>query len=213
MSVHKVSGLDSLIDRASEALCGPGWICLPMPFGSDLATALASEAVRYRESQQLVPAGVGRGANAVVRTDIRSDRIAWLDGSSSAQQDYLAHMEALRHGLNRALFAGLREYECHFSDYAPGAFYERHIDSFRGDAIRKVSTVFYLNPDWQDGWGGQLRIFDPKAPERVLAEVSPQLGSWVCFLSDVFEHEVLTASHHRHAIAGWFRCKPLDSPV
>ena len=203
----------SLIDRVAEALCGPGWVCLPTPFGSSLSKALSDEAVKYRESQQLVPAGVGRGANTVVRRDIRSDRIAWLDGSSSAQSDYLEQMDALRRGLNRTLFAGLREYECHFSDYAPGAFYERHIDSFRGDAIRKVSTVFYLNPDWQESWGGQLRIFDPKAPERILVEISPQLGSWVCFLSDVFEHEVLPASHHRHAIAGWFRCKPVDSPI
>lgn len=196
---------DQLIENTAEALCSPGWVCLPDALPDGLSEALAEEAGELRQQRRLHEAAVGRGAAATVRPGIRRDRIHWLDGSSEAQRAFLEHMQQLRFGLNRALYAGLQEFESHFSHYPPGAFYKRHLDSFRDNDIRRVSCLLYLNPDWDLANGGQLRLFDPNAPGKVLAEVSPQLGTWVCFLSHVFEHEVCRANAHRHAIAGWMR--------
>ena len=110
-------------------------------------------------AQTLTPASIGRGAGQEVREGVRGDRIQWLDaGLSPACDHYLALMDGLRQALNRELYLGLDDYECHFALYPPGAFYQKHLDRFRDDDRRAVSAVFYLNPDWQPEQGGALRI-------------------------------------------------------
>ena len=57
----------------------------------------------------LRPAAIGRGGTQQVRSEVRGDHIAWLDGASASQQDFLHEMEALRLALNTSLFLGLFE--------------------------------------------------------------------------------------------------------
>lgn len=155
-------------------------------------------------AEQFHLAGVGRDDEFRVKTDIRSDRIHWIDGTSPAEQAYLQVMEKIRTSVNRALFMGLFDYESHFAYYPPGAFYTRHLDAFRGRSSRLLTTVFYLNPDWQSGLGGELVVYRPDS-ELELLRVAPEMGRLVCFISDEFPHEVLPAERMRYSIAGWFR--------
>ena len=117
-------------------------------------------------------------------------------------------MEALRIGLNEALFLGLFDYECHYAIYDAGSGYAKHSDVLQGKKNRILSTVLYLNEDWQASDGGELVMFDP-AGNAVIATVIPTFGTMIIFLSESFPHEVLLAHSKRRSIAGWFRVREL----
>lgn len=148
-------------------------------------------------------AGTGRAADYEVRSGIRGDEIRWLNGEHPATKAYLEWIEALRLNLNRYLFLGLFDYECHYAYYPKGAFYRKHIDAFKGQTNRVLSTVLYLNPIWESQDGGELLLYSDR--EQLLETVLPSYGKLVIFLSEVFPHEVLPVHKPRCSIAGWFR--------
>jgi len=170
---------------------------------SDLLQLLQS-AARLHLQTAGQPAGVGRGDAHAIDESVRRDRIHWLQGADVASAGFLAAMEQLRQQLNQELFLGLFRYECHYASYAPGAFYRRHRDAFRGERNRKLSTVFYLNNDWQPQDGGELVIYHDDE-QRVVERVKPLANRLVLFLSEEFPHEVLPSTRERFSIAGWFR--------
>lgn len=150
------------------------------------------------------PAGVGRKSDHGLQPHLRSDRIHWLDARAPDEALWLAWADGLRQHLNRSLFLGLADYEAHFAHYAPGQRYGRHLDAFRGQANRVLSTVLYLTEDWAEDDGGELLLED--GPEQRW-RVSPQPGRLVVFLSEEVPHEVLSARRDRYSIAGWFRVR------
>lgn len=149
-------------------------------------------------------AAVGRGAARTERTDVRGDRIRWLEpaGAKPAESAWFALVDALRVAVNEALYLGLFDFEGHYAIYPPGAGYARHLDRFRDDDARVLTLIAYLNHGWTDAHGGALRI---ERGDGVTRDVAPQAGTLVAFLSDRFPHEVLPASRERLAITGWFR--------
>lgn len=153
---------------------------------------------------QAPAAGIGRGDTHVIDTSVRRDRICWLDQNDAASAGFLDAMEQLRQQLNQQYFLGLFRYEAHYAAYAPGAFYQRHRDAFRGQRNRVLSSVFYLNDNWQPDDGGELVIYADDET-TVVERVSPQANRLVLFLSEEFPHEVLPAVRERFSIAGWFR--------
>lgn len=188
-----------------DALVGQGWFEWPNAVSDALCQALLSEAAAHATAGALHKAGVGRGSRHQVNAAVRRDEIKWLTGETAAQQGYLLQMAALQAQLNRALFLGLIDYEGHFALYPAGGFYKKHTDSFRGAANRVVSTVLYLNPDWQAAWGGAL-VIDLKDPTQAPMVITPELGKLVIFMSEERPHEVLPTLHPRVSVAGWFRC-------
>jgi SM-20-related protein len=193
--------MDALIDGLVE----PGYVFQDQFISPELARALYQEVLDQRDAHGLTAAGIGRGQDFHKNGDIRRDFTQWLDGSSAAQQAYLGQMEELRVALNRALYLGLQEYECHFALYEAGAFYKKHRDAFKGQANRIVTTVLYLNPEWDAQWGGQLSIYDEEDEARLIAQTQPLAGRLACFMSERFPHEVATTTRDRVSIAGWFR--------
>ncbi|MFC3282351.1 2OG-Fe(II) oxygenase [Litchfieldella rifensis] len=189
--------VDGLVER--------GWFVGKSFIETDLCRALYDELMTRAEHDALAAAGIGRGEDHSLRRDIRGDAIHWLDRESLPQRQYLAAMEVLQRELNQALYLGLFEFEAHFAHYPPGAFYKKHLDSFRGRANRVVSTVLYLNPDWPLDGGGEMALYDTDHPEREVARVRPETGTFACFLSDSVPHEVLPTRLPRASIAGWFR--------
>jgi SM-20-related protein len=160
-------------------------------------------------STEFKPANIGRNETQQFNSKVRSDSTLWLEGNSATQQIYLDWMEQLRIGLNRRLFLGLFDFECHYSRYAKGDFYQRHLDTFKGDksgakSNRVLSTVFYLNPDWVKNDGGELLLYADKQVSPLLI-VPPLFNSCVIFLSDTFPHEVLNSQCDRYSIAGWYK--------
>ncbi|OJA07099.1 2OG-Fe(II) oxygenase [Halomonas sp. QHL1] len=188
-----------------DALVEQGWYVGRGVIDLELCDALNNELLHRAAYNGLDEAGIGRGQQHLLRKDIRGDAIHWLDRESAAQRRYLDAMSELQQALNHALFLGLFEYEAHFAHYPPGAFYQRHLDSFRGRANRVISTVGYLTPDWPSDGGGEMVIYHPDDPSQEVARVVPEAGTFACFLSETIPHEVLPTRCSRTSIAGWFR--------
>mmetsp|Transcript_6577 Transcript_6577/g.9414 ORF Transcript_6577/g.9414 Transcript_6577/m.9414 type:complete len:332 (-) Transcript_6577:60-1055(-) len=107
-----------------------------------------------------------------------------------------------------------------------GSVYPIHIDNPQGIAAndtRKLTCIIYLNPDYCDGDGGELRIYhksntsmnkDSEEPssDKKYTDFKPDGGRMVLFWSDVIPHEVLAtspnssindASKDRYALTLW----------
>ena len=170
--------------------------------------ALRERVASLDAAHALRPAAVGRGERRGWHTDVRGDRIRWLDEGSpdAAEASALAALDALRVACNRSLMTGLAEYEGHYALYPPGASYARHRDRFRDDDTRVLSCVLYLNEGWRREDGGALRLY--VEGDRAI-DVWPEAGTLVAFLAERFDHEVLPATRPRLALTGWFRRRPL----
>jgi SM-20-related protein len=201
---------EQLMDEITDALLQPGFIQLLHFLPERLAEQLMLEAKRLA-TVEFKPAGIGRNKSQQVNSQVRTDSTLWFSGNTAIQQTYLNAMEQLRIGLNRRLFLGLFDFECHYSHYAKGDFYQRHMDAFKGGVSqghsnRVLSTVFYMNSDWGENDGGELLLYSDKQVSPLLT-VPPVFNSCMIFLSDTFPHEVLTSQCDRYSIAGWYRSK------
>lgn len=192
-----------------DAIRQKGWCVWPGFLEVGLAADLSRESLCSWEQGVFRRAGVGRGGSLAIREDVRTDHVMWLsdEEASPCQRDYLEMLEEMRVVLNRGLFLGLVDFEGHFAVYPPGGFYKPHLDRHRETQDRILSVILYLNPDWQAGDGGELRM--QTTPGEKLGEfitVEPRMGTLVCFLAEDFWHEVLPAHKTRASVTGWFRC-------
>lgn len=193
-----LSHLDHILDSLSKH----GYCIVP----DFLAATLSSQLFEHANAipaQHWNTAAIGRADQQTVNTLVRNDRILWLDQHATIECQYLKVMDDLRVAINRHLFLGLFDYECHFAHYPQGAFYKKHLDAFKGRSNRRLTTVMYLNDNWQDSDGGQLVIYGERG--EVLETVKPERGTLVVFLSEKFIHEVLPSYRDRLSITGWFR--------
>jgi SM-20-related protein len=150
---------------------------------------------------QFNKARIGKHQNKQVNEAIRGDYIQWIDKEKSAVPItvYLKKLEGLTQYINQTLFLSLKDYEVHMTVYPAGSFYKRHLDQFKADDHRKLSIICYLNSNWIEEEGGQLRIHVPQGAKDIL----PIEGRLVCFRSDQIEHEVLPATRERLSLTGW----------
>ena len=191
------------IENIAQQLAHTGYIVLDQPLLEELSTRLFARCQndgpgRFQAAQ------IGRGSAKKQIDSLRGDVISWLDDTDGTDQAYLAWMEKLRLGLNSALYLGLFDFECHYAIYGAGAGYAKHSDVLAGKKNRILSTVFYLNEDWQARDGGELVLFGASG-EAIIATLNPTFGTMIIFLSESFPHEVLMANRTRRSIAGWFR--------
>lgn len=192
--------LDALFEQIATDLQQQGYSIIHNALPTSLCLELNAIA---RSNESFHQAGIGRADQHNINHNIRRDSIRWIEGLNEAETQWQSFTEQLKNALNRQLFLGLDYYESHFAHYEPGAFYQKHLDAFKGKSNRVLSTVFYLNPNWQADWGGELVIYDHN--HQLLQQVTPDMGKLVIFLSEEFPHEVKPAIHHRYSIAGWFR--------
>lgn len=189
----------------ADDLRNQGYAIIDHALPIELETALVKHLIELPRTA-LQTAGIGREQQQTVNNFVRRDQVKWIEAHhSEVEKAWLNHMENLRIVLNRQLLLGLFSYESHFAQYQPGDFYKKHLDSFKGNTNRVLSTVYYLNPNWQNEFGGELVIYDPVNQMQEIKRVSPELGRMVIFLSEEFPHEVLPADKTRFSIAGWFR--------
>lgn len=187
--------LEHLLDSIAEK----GWYVW-----DDFLTLEQVKLLKNCASDDWQRARIGRNEDTQRASEIRRDKIQWLDSDMGQPvQDYLERMEFIRREVNQALFLGLFEYEAHFAQYEVGDFYKKHLDAFRGNESRKLTTVFYMNEDWHDANGGELKVYDLN--DQLIQTIAPIAGRLVVFLSEQFPHEVLPAHAKRYSIAGWFR--------
>ncbi|MCC5797710.1 MAG: 2OG-Fe(II) oxygenase [Methylophaga sp.] len=203
-----------LYDLIANDLVEQGYSIVPDAFSHALTHDLYRRVARLDEHNDLQLAGVGRETDFQINTAIRGDETRWLSDTHKVDAAYLQQMADFRLAINRRLFLGLFDYEAHYAHYAPSAFYKRHMDAFKGGESRRIlTTVLYLNQDWQAADGGQLVIYD-KDSDQVISIVMPEMGTLVVFLSEDFPHEVLACKRDRYSITGWFRIQdPMQAPA
>ncbi|UXE66054.1 MAG: 2OG-Fe(II) oxygenase [Chryseotalea sp. WA131a] len=150
---------------------------------------------------QFKKAGIGKSQEKQINESIRGDYIQWIDGGTTqkAVEVYLNRLRQLMEFVNRTLYLSLKDLEVHRTIYPIGSFYKRHLDQFKKDDKRKLSVICYLNTDWKESEGGQLRIYLPNGS----TDIFPLAGRLVCFRSDLLEHEVLPATRERLSLTGW----------
>ncbi|CDS97760.1 MULTISPECIES: 2OG-Fe(II) oxygenase [Vibrio] len=149
-------------------------------------------------------ARIGRNDEVTRESTIRSDKIQWVRRDMGQPASlFLDKMEQIRLAANQAFFLGLFEYEAHFAKYEKGDFYQKHLDCFKGNENRRLTTVFYMNDEWTEEDAGELVVYDLK--DNHIATIPPKSGRLFVFLSEQFPHEVLPTNTERFSIAGWFR--------
>ncbi|UFS55865.1 2OG-Fe(II) oxygenase [Comamonadaceae bacterium M7527] len=193
---------ESSLHLITERLHSCGWCVVDDALPAEAALALAAHAAAL-PNEALHRAGVGRAGQHQTLDTLRRDHIVWLDEQCMPDDIWLGAMTQLQQHLNQQLYLGLQMYEAHYARYQPGDFYGRHVDAFKGQSNRVVSTVLYLNGNWpvDNSAGGELVLYTHEASHHI----KPVLARLVVFLSEGLPHEVLPAARTRHSIAGWFR--------
>lgn len=182
---------------AGRELTARGYFIWPRFIDETEVRALRADLLALSTSGLFRDATVGRAR--LERSDIRRDRIFWLE-PDQMRESLARELGALKTHFNRELILGLRDFEGHFAIYPEGGFYQRHRDSFKTSDKRVLSFVLYLNQDWREEHGGKLRLYRESGD----VDVEPCGGTLVCFLAKECEHEVLPSHAPRFSFTGWF---------
>ena len=189
-----------LIENILDALVNDGYIIVENALDLEMCKSLKTYA---KNQDNFKKAGISSSTNLHLDENRRRDKILWLNEDNDVQSKFLNFTQHLKNTINKELYMGLSYYESHFAIYEKGDFYEKHLDAFKGSKNRVVTTVLYLNEEWDESSGGELIIYNQE--DEKIAKVIPNAGTLVVFLSDKFPHEVLPTKVKRHSIAGWFR--------
>jgi SM-20-related protein len=178
----------------------------------NLCQALRLNIRTLDKQDRLKKAKIGNKKDRQNQSEIRGDFIHWMSrlAPHPAEEEFFERIDLCMQFLSRRLFLALNAYEAHYAVYPKGARYQKHVDAFRNDDSRKISTVLYLNENWQPGDGGELLIYSEKDPNQIVHTVEPKLGKFVIFLSNTIPHEVLPAKKSRYSIAGWMRANSVQ---
>jgi len=195
--------LDTLLDLLETQ----GWAMSDDIIPPELTHRLRTEGMQRWQQGEFHAARIGRQQQEGRHPEIRGDTICWLDHDNRqpASSEFLAWTDELRMLLNRHFYLGLRHLEMHYARYDSGMGYARHMDQHRGMPYRMITILLYLNPDWQPGDGGELRLFEADNPEREFHRLEPLAGRLLLFRSDLIPHEVLPCTQPRWSLTGWFR--------
>jgi SM-20-related protein len=190
---------DNLIESYLKDKVGIAENFLSIQLSSDLRANL----VRLSEENRLKDAQIGSGEASLQNSQIRRDKIFWLDRSHNnpAENSFLDIMDALVNFLNTTCFTGINDYEFHYALYEKGSFYKKHLDQFKGNNSRQFTLIFYLNEDWESGDGGELRVYIDNA----FRDIQPRNQKAILFKSSEIEHEVLESQTQRMSVTGWLR--------
>ncbi|MCA0402332.1 MAG: 2OG-Fe(II) oxygenase [Proteobacteria bacterium] len=189
-----------------EALVEQGFHVIDNFLDDNYFQALRTFCLSLEDDNQFKAAKVGNQVESQEAFHIRNDKICWLDSyqENQAVAFYLTQLSAIASQLNQSLFLGIAEIEAHFAVYQPASFYKKHVDQFKNTNSRRISTVFYLNSEWQDDFGGELKLYNQN--DELIKILSPKPNRFICFNSEL-PHEVATTKKVRYSIAGWLKSR------
>jgi SM-20-related protein len=178
-----------------------GWAELKNFLTPELSNQLMQEMDDLKSEQRFRQASIGKDNSKQVNLSQRGDSISWIDQKNPLPfaDEYLKKLEQIISLINQHFYLGIRDYECHYAHYPVGSFYKRHTDRHAKGSARRVSSVFYLNPNWKESEGGELVIYEANGET---SRIKPEMGTLALFLSEL-EHEVLPTLRERKSITGW----------
>lgn len=158
------------------------------------------------DADQLKKAGIGTLGDHTIDNKIRGDYVYWLDEKQDLTfKPFFEQTTELIDKIRRYCFLSISDFECHLAYYPKGTFYKKHVDQFKERNNRIISFVLYLNPNWQEGDGGEL-IVHHKDEE---ISIQPLKNRLVLFKSAEVLHEVALTTKERKSVTGWM----LNNPV
>lgn len=196
-----MDSLSAKLDKIVDGLADEGYAVIDHFLSEAEVNAILNLDDFKNALLQFKKAGIDKSEERQINESIRGDFIQWIDPvkATPAIQAYLDKVRALISHVNQTLFLSLKDFEIHMTVYPIGSFYKRHLDQFKKDDHRRLSVICYLNKDWSEAQGGQLRIYLNDKVKDIL----PTAGRLVCFRSDLLEHEVLPATRERLSLTGW----------
>lgn len=170
---------------------------------AELCQHLVQNILRLEANQLMQEAGIGKDQKLQLNSQIRRNTIYWLDKKHNDQHEnaFFEKMDAFVLYLNESCYAGITDYEFHYSLYEAGDFYKKHLDQFKDNCSRQFSMISYLNPHWETKDGGELYIYQANNNQSI----SPTEGKTVFFKSNELEHEVLVTNERRLSVTGWLK--------
>jgi len=158
------------------------------------AQSLRTEAETMFEGGQFAPSYsmIADDEGVLQRVDKPGVFSRELDGNEQADANLLLHYTAavvrtlpqcLNHYLKDECLSGLslKAYGTKLAVTQAGAKYPRHVDNVGLPDRRKVTAIYYCNPNWQRGDGGELRLWGNGGLVEDVAPISDRL---VVFWSD-----------------------------
>lgn len=172
---------------------------------ASLSKGLRENILQLQGDNLMTAAGIGNHTIKDSNQKIRGDQIYWMDKSHDNiyEQEFLQLAEDFIDRLNSTCYTGINGYEFHYAVYPEGTFYKRHRDQFKNDDNRKYSLINYLNDNWQESDGGQLKVYQNETAQSIL----PHSQTAVFFKSDELEHEVTLSNRQRMSVTGWLKRK------
>lgn len=168
-----------------------------------LAAELKTNLTSLYNNDEMKLAGIGNNHLHTQDKSVRSDKIYWMNPKDKIQseKEFFDLIDSFVEYLNINCFTGIKSYEFHYAYYEVGSFYKKHIDQFKSDGGRAFSLIMYLNPEWIESNGGQLKIYKPQSVELI----SPDNQKCVFFKSNELAHEVQLSKAPRMSITGWLK--------
>lgn len=172
-------------------------------FTSDFIQSILLRIRDLERQEQLKIAGIGDKRQLSINLEIRRDSILWLSHSTQniVEVEFFRRIGDFMNYLNRTCYTNLLSCEFHYAIFEKNGFYTKHLDVFKNSSSRRFSFILYLNEDWKEMDGGELKLYFNE--EHIL--IKPELGRIVFFDSAIVPHEVLLNHHTRYSLTGWFK--------
>jgi len=188
-----------------------GYLVKDSFLGQEKLQKYLSNAAQLFQNGKLKPAGMGKGTEYWKEDSVRSDHLLWLnsifeptdDANLLSLRDLVSDLKKIQTQLNEDTDFDSNSSQIQLTCYpGEGTRYIRHLDAYVGSSTRRLTCLYYMNPDWKKEHGGELRIFDPKG--NGYHDIEPLGDRLLIFQSRLLEHEVLPSYRERYALTVWF---------
>lgn len=200
MSSHTEAQWIDWIDQLAEK----DYVVIDHFLSSEHYQNLKNFMLRVHEADKFNQAGIGALFFNQRLTSVRSDFTYWIDRNRDTELSFYFNLvDEMISYLNRYCFLSLSGFEFHFAHYPEGSFYKKHVDQFKDRSNRMITLVYYFNDDWQEGNGGELKIYHN---DEII--IQPLANRCVLFRTEGMEHEVLLSKSDRYSLTGWLLYQP-----
>jgi hypothetical protein len=206
---------DILSISSSLSHDGDGFCVIDNVAGAELCKIMRAEAVAFHDNGAMGQSysEAADESGALQRFEKPGVFSLELNGNEVDKGSFLLHYTAailhtipqlINHHLDASLSSS--NYGTKLAVTRGGAKYPKHVDNVGAPDHRKLTCIYYLNGDWEESNGAELRVWGNRG---LVEDIAPLGDRLVFFWSDQIVHEVLSntaelsASSDRYALTLW----------